>query len=137
MPEKTLTEKMKLKLGQQATVVNALSGYLDQLSTLREADVSLRLESEPFDWVPIFVRSKAELESIAPQLLNVLKPNSLLWITFPKERSKIQTDLTRDQGWDIIQALDLKWINLISVNQTWSAFSLRPYKPGEKRQSFR
>ena len=30
-----------------------------------------------------------------------------------------------------------KLVNLISVDETWSAFALRPYKPGEKRQSFR
>ena len=37
---------------------------------------------------------------------------------------------------DALRALDLKWINLISVDETWSAFSLRPYKPGDERQSF-
>lgn len=47
--------------------------------------------------------------------------------------SKIQTALTCDKGWDGVKKADLKWINLISVNETWSAFSLRPYKPGEKR----
>jgi hypothetical protein len=51
--------------------------------------------------------------------------------------SKIQTDLTRDVGWDALQQANLKWVNLISVDPTWSAFCLRPYKPGEPRQSFR
>ena len=36
-----------------------------------------------------------------------------------------------------VQQADLKWINLVSVNETWSAFSLRPYQPGEPRRSFR
>jgi len=71
------------------------------------------------------------------QVLGALKPASLLWIAFPKGTSKIQTDLTRDRGWDAVQAAGLKWINLVSVNETWSAFSLRPYKPGEPLQSFR
>jgi hypothetical protein len=61
----------------------------------------------------------------------------MLWISFPKGSSKIQTDLTRDKGWEGVQALDLKWVNLVSVNETWSAFALRPYKEGEKKQSFR
>ena len=51
--------------------------------------------------------------------------------------SKIQTDLTRDKGWESLSKLDLKWITLISVDETWSAFALRPYKPGEARQAFR
>lgn len=37
--------------------------------------------------------------------------------------------------WDALQRADLKWINLISVNPTWSAFALRTYKPGEERQT--
>ena len=90
-----------------------------------------------FDWVQIFVENKVQLDKLAPKAVKALKPNSILWISFPKGSSRIQTDLTRDQGWDILRSLDLKWITLISVNDTWSAFSLRPYKPGEARQSFR
>lgn len=36
-----------------------------------------------------------------------------------------------------ISAANLKWPNLVSVNEAWSAFSMRPYKPGEPKQSFR
>ena len=61
----------------------------------------------------------------------------MLWISFPKGTSKIQTDLTRDKGWEILQELELKWIHLVSVNETWSAFALRPYREGEEKQSFR
>jgi hypothetical protein len=90
-----------------------------------------------FDWVQIFVKKKAELDKLIPKVVRALRPESLLWISFPKGTSKIQTDLTRDKGWDALQKADLKWVTLISVDETWSAFALRPYKPGEKRQSFR
>ena len=88
-----------------------------------------------FDWVQVFVTNKAELDKLLPRVVEALKPESLLWITFPKAASKIQTDLTRDKGWDAVRETDLKWTNLVSVNDTWSAFSLRPYKPGEERQA--
>ena len=29
------------------------------------------------------------------------------------------------------------WLALVSIDETWSAFSLRHYKPGEARQTFR
>ncbi|MBI5841961.1 MAG: hypothetical protein HZB19_17885 [Chloroflexi bacterium] len=137
MTEKSLAEKMKLKSGMNAAVVNAPSGCPDQLTAPRDADISTRFEFGPFDWLQVFVKSKAELDSLAPLLVKALKPVSLLWLTFPKGTSKIQTDLTRDKGWDSLQALDLKWINQVSVNETWSAFALRPYKEGEARRSFR
>lgn len=81
------------------------------------------------------MKNKSELDKLIPKAARALKPESILWISFPKGTSGIQTDLTRDKGWESIRALDLKWITLISVNESWSAFSLRPYKEGEQRQA--
>jgi hypothetical protein len=137
MPDSALARKTKLKPGQRAALVNAPEGYLKELSPLPAGvEVAEKLQGE-FDWLQIFVKNKAELDKLVPKVLAALKPESLLWITFPKGTSKIQTDLTRDMGWDLLQQAELKWVTLISVNETWSAFALRPYKPGEKRQSFR
>ena len=137
MTENPLLKKMKLKPGQRAAIINAPSGYVETLQPL-PAEVELAEElMGTFDWVQLFVKTQAELEQVIAQVRAALKPAGMLWITFPKGTSKIQTDLTRDKGWDALQAIDLKWINLISVDETWSAFALRPYKPGEERQSFR
>jgi len=125
---------MKLRSGLNASVINAPENYMDELR--HDTAISPTLNGK-FDWIQIFVRSKTELEALVPKAARALKPESILWISFPKGTSKIQTDLTRDKGWDILRNLDLKWINLISVNEMWSAFSLRPYKEGEKKQSFR
>ena len=134
MPESALAKKMKLESGLKAAVINAPENYMDELR--HDTAVSPTLNGK-FDWIQIFVKSKAELDALAPKASRALRPESMLWISFPKGTSKIQTDLTRDKGWEILQGLDLKWITLISVNETWSAFALRPYKEGEKKQSFR
>lgn len=137
MAETGLARKMKLKPNQKAALIDAPEGYAAELGPLPPGvELSEQLSGQ-FDWVQVFVRSKAELDALVSQITAALKPESLLWITFPKGSSRIQTDLTRDKGWDAIRQTDLKWINLVSVNGTWSAFSLRPYKPGEARQSFR
>lgn len=137
MTENPLLKKMKLKSGQRVAIINAPGGYLEALQPL-PADVELaEALVGVFDWVQLFVKTQAELAQMIAHVRAALKPAGMLWITFPKGTSKIQTDLTRDKGWDALQAIDLKWITLISVDDTWSAFSLRPYKPGEQRQSFR
>jgi hypothetical protein len=133
MPESTLAKKLKLKPGARAAVVNAPEKYLDELK--HDSDVSQKL-SGTFDWIQIFAKDKKELAALAPKAAAALKPESILWLSFPKGSSKIQTDLTRDKGWEAIHDIDLKFINLVSVNDMWSAFALRPYKEGEKRQSF-
>jgi hypothetical protein len=134
MPESATAKKMKLKPGLKAAIINAPQDYLDGLK--HDAEISPKLNGE-FDWIQIFVKNKAELDGLAPKAAKALRPESTLWISFPKGTSKIQTDLTRDKGWEVLQELDLKWITLISVNEMWSAFALRPYKEDEKKQSFR
>ena len=137
MTTSQLATKMKLKPGMKALIINAPDGYMEELSPLPDyVDVSQELIGE-YDWIQIFVISQAQLEELTPRVVQALKPESILWISFPKGTSKIQTDLTRDKGWEVIQQADLKWINLISINTTWSAFSLRPYRKNEGRQSNR
>ena len=134
MAESPLAKKMKLKPGLKAAVINAPENYLKELKHDSEISQSL---SGKFDWIQIFSKTIAEVDALAPKAAKALNPKSILWISFPKGTSKIQTDLTRDKGWESLQKLDLKWVNLVSVNDTWSAFALRPYKEGEKKQSFR
>lgn len=134
MPESTLAKKLKLKPGLKAAVIHAPQNYLDELG--HDTDLSATLKGK-FDWIQLFVRNKAELDALAPKAARALHPQSILWISFPKGSSGIQTDLTRDQGWESVQQLGLKWINLVSIDETWSAFGMRPYRDGEERRSFR
>ena len=137
MPENPLVKKLKLKPGMQAALIHAPEGYLEEIPPL-SAGVSVHQDLEgEFDWIQVFVRDQSELTGLYPGFIAALKPAGLLWISFPKGSSKIQTDLTRDKGWDVLRESNLKWLNLVSINETWSAFSLRPYRPGEARQSFR
>lgn len=133
MPQSPLAKKMKLKSGANAAVIRAPEDYVD---TLRHDTALSPTLNGKFDWIQIFVRDRAELDDLAPKAAKALKSESMLWISFPKGTSKIQTDLTRDKGWDGVKKLGLKWINLVSVNDTWSAFALRPYKEGEEKQSW-
>ena len=135
MPASSLAAKMKRKPEGRAAIIGAPQGYESAgFRGFRPASSTL---VGSFDWIQIFVQDKAQLTQLAPRAARALKPDSVLWISFPKGGSKIQTDLTRDRGWEVIRALGLKWITLISANETWSAFSLRPYKPGEARQANR
>lgn len=132
MAESSLAKKMKLKSGVRVAVINAPENYTQEFK--HDGEISEKLDGK-FDWIQIFVKDKSELDKLLPKAARALKPESILWISFPKGTSKIQTDLTRDKGWESVRALDLKWITLISVNENWSAFSLRPYKEGEERQA--
>ena len=64
----------------------------------------------------------AELDKI----LKLMKDSVICWIYYPKGSSKIQTDLTRDKGWDkLMKHPHLQWISLISFDDVWSSFGMR------------
>ncbi len=132
-----LVKKLRLKPGIAASIVNPPEGYLERLAPLPE-DITIDHElSGKYDWVQVFVLDRAGLAKVSADAFAALKPVSLLWVCFPKGSSKMQTDLNRDVGWESLQAFDLKWQNLVSIDENWSAFSLRPFKPDEERTSFR
>jgi hypothetical protein len=132
MSESSLAKKLKLKPGSRAAVINAPENYLQDLK--HDLDIAQKLSGK-LDWIQIFAKNKKQLASFAPKAASALKPDSILWLSFPKGSSKLQTDLTRDKGWGTLKDLDLKFITLVSVNDRWSAFAFRPYKDGEARQS--
>ena len=138
MDEKTspLAKKLKLGPGVRAAVVGAPPGYFDRLEPPAGVVVGTTLEG-PLDWIQVFVRTSGELAAIVEPLTKALAPDGRAWISYPKGSSKLQTDLTRDKGWEPLEGGRLMWLSLVSVDDTWSAFGLRPYKPGEARQTFR
>ena len=123
------TKKLKLKPGAPAAVIVAPPGYLDRLGAPPDIDVKTTLNG-PLDWVSLRDYPRAPAASS-------LAPNGHAWISYPKGSSKMQTDLTRDKGWEPLEGSDLMLLSLVSVDERWSAFGLRPYKPGEARQTFR
>ena len=137
MSESPLAKKMKLNAGARAAVVNAPAGFLKELAPLPDGVTLSEKLQGTLDWIQVFVATSAELKAKLSAAAGALAPEGLLWISFPKRTSRIQTDLTRDKGWEALKEVDLKWVTLISVNKTWSAFAFRPFRPGETRQRAR
>jgi hypothetical protein len=123
-----LAKKLLIKPGFALLVLNPPAGYLDQLAPLPDGAAFAPRSDGTYDCVQLFVRDRAELERHAQQAVDSLRPDGLLWISFPKGSSKQQRDLTRDTGWDSIRALGFQGVSLIAVDDTWSAMRFRPVK---------
>jgi len=67
-------------------------------------------------------------------VLKFIKDDVVCWIYYPKGTSKIQTDLTRDKGWDALLKHDFQWLSLISFDDTWSAFAMRSKTDADKKK---
>jgi hypothetical protein len=129
----TLSQKLKIKEGFTLLAINAPANFQKTLSPL-PADVKIPVSAKNYDQVHWFVMNKAQMEKELNNVLKLVKDDIVCWIYYPKGTSKIQTDLTRDKGWDALRKHDLQWLSLISFDDTWSAFAMRSKTDADKKK---
>lgn len=129
----TIAQKLRIKEGTAILIVNAPSDYKRSLGPL-PADAKIIASGKTFDQVHWFVKDKAQMEAELKKVLALITNNVICWIFYPKGTSKIQTDLTRDKGWDELLKQDMQWISLISFDETWSAFGMRQKTEADKKK---
>ena len=81
-----------------------------------------------YDFVHLFVTDGAELERLGPVALQSVTYDGLLWISYPKRSSKVETDLSRDVGWEVVANAGLRPVTQVSIDATWSALRFRPFE---------
>ncbi|HYO22384.1 MAG TPA: YdeI/OmpD-associated family protein [Flavisolibacter sp.] len=130
----TVARKLKIKEGYTLLPINAPNEFGKSLGELPSA-VTIYGKAKNFQQIHWFVKNKAQMEREVGTIFSLLKDDIVCWIYYPKGSSKIQTDLTRDKGWDaLLKHKNLYWVNLISFNDTWSAFGVRLKTTADKKK---
>ena len=62
------------------------------------------------------------------EVVAALAPNAALWVFFRKGSKAAGLEMNRDNVWAIAERLGMRPLGLVSVDETWSAFRLRPPK---------
>lgn len=132
---RTIVEKLKIQPSSTLLALNAPANFEKELGKL-PAGVSISANSKQYNQVHWFVQNKAQLEKQLTKVMKLLKPGVIIWVYYPKGSSGMQTDLTRDKGWESLLANGDKatWISLVSFNDTWSVFGFRYKTDADKRK---
>jgi hypothetical protein len=118
-----MMDSILLKKLNYSTGMSAISfGGMDPLLAHKGILVQSNKEA---DILFFFARQSADLESSFSVFYSRVKEGGLIWILFPKKSAGMQSDLSRDRGWEPIDELGLKPLTLISFDDTWSAFGCR------------
>ncbi|MBO9657718.1 MAG: YdeI/OmpD-associated family protein [Chitinophagaceae bacterium] len=130
-----LFKKLRIQENALLLTINAPADFKKTFTEL-PAGVTISTTAKNFDQLHWFVKDRAQMEKELTKVLKLLKGDIIVWVYYPKGSSGIQTDLTRDKGWDKLLAEDdkLTWISLISFNDTWSVFGFRPKTDSDKKK---
>ncbi len=78
----------------------------------------------PIDAVHVFVTSREELESAIARLHPLLAPDGFLWVSWPKQASRVPTDVTEDVIREVALPTGLVDVKVCAVDDTWSGLKL-------------
>ncbi|WCT14656.1 YdeI/OmpD-associated family protein [Mucilaginibacter jinjuensis] len=121
-----IAKKLLIKPGTNWLFVNAPEDYLAYIDPLPD-NVHVSFESsDKVDGLQLFVKNKAELTAELKTIQPALKPDTILWITYPKKNTKIPTDLAMMDSWDEVKQYGLDTVASAAINDTWTALRFRP-----------
>ncbi|MCX9010649.1 MAG: hypothetical protein OIN66_05935 [Candidatus Methanoperedens sp.] len=123
-----ILKKLKYKDGYRALLLNAPSEYGE---AARDFGFDLQAGTSKYDFAHLFVNNRAEVDKYGKQVVDCLKFDGFLWISYPKGGAN--TDINRDQGWETITSMGLRPVSQISIDSKWSALRFRPVERVKKR----
>jgi hypothetical protein len=124
-----LARKLGLKDGQAVAFV----GLPESLAWLHDAAAFRRIELAP-DWralpegardvIHLFTDKAAEVVEALPVLRDLIEPDGMIWVSWPKKASKVPTDVTEDVIRNRALADVLVDVKVCAVDDIWSGLKL-------------
>ena len=116
-----LVRKLGYKPGMRVRFLHAPDDYMDLLGPLPEGVQVLQSTRGPIDLGHVFLTRASELRRVVPTFHRHLASDGMLWISWPKKTSGVDTDLTGDVVRSMVLETGLVDIKVCAVNETWSA----------------
>lgn len=116
-----LAKKLGIKEGFKIMLYNQPEHYFNLFADLPNNLVQLEEgQSQSVDFVHLFCTSFEVLKTISKKYKSCLKPNGLLWISWPKGTSNIKTDLKRDSIREYMLSIGLVDVKVAAIDNDWS-----------------
>jgi hypothetical protein len=119
-----LARKLSLKDGMRVwwdempdSVREEIAAEGPQLELLDAPEASI-------DAAHMFVTDRADLETNLTQLLPLLAPAGMIWVSWPKKASKVPTDITEDVIREVALPMGLVDVKVCAIDSTWSGLKL-------------
>ena len=115
-----LIKKLGIKPGFDVAFVNPPPDFVQSLDLPPEVNVSSIATRKPLDFVLLFVMSRQELAKSFSLSAAKLKPDGMLWVSWPKKASGIKTDLSDNVVRELGLSEGLVDVKVCAVDEVWS-----------------
>ncbi|MGD9727774.1 MAG: DUF3052 domain-containing protein [Fimbriimonadaceae bacterium] len=110
------------KLGLAEGAVVAVVGFEGDYSALVQAPFPVTAAGgPPWQFVHLFVRSRAELQAWVTGTDNEITPDGVLWVSWPKRSSAVSSDVDENVLRECALPIGLVDIKVCAIDSVWSA----------------
>ena len=126
MSNQNLLEKLLLKDEKNLLIQGLPSSIEKQFAKLSYAkNVTPLLKTKKIDFALVFAVNQNQLNAVLKDVFSALHDESKLWVAYPKQTSKIVSDLNRDCSWDFLTQNEYEGVTLVALDHVWSAMRFK------------
>jgi len=131
--KKTLIEKLGIRESFKIFVANPPESYYQILGSLPKGVFVAEKLTDHLDLIHFFTKKRKELESNLPTFKQALSQKGILWVSWPKRLSGMDTDLNENMVREVGLKNGLVDVKVIAVDEVWSALKF-VYRLKDRKQ---
>ena len=119
-----LVKKLGIRENSRVHLIDAPAEFpslLDSLPAGARFDGRL---TKATDLVHVFVTRRRKMEDTLARLRPRIRPDAVVWVSWPKKAAKTESDITEDVIRDTALPLGFVDVKVCAVNETWSGLKL-------------
>ncbi len=118
-----LAKKLGFKSSHRIKLFNAPEHYWTLFEELPE-DIYVDEYDSELDVIHYFTQSKTNLERDILMLKDSIKKSGMIWVSWPKGKSKLEKDLNENDVRDIILRAGLVDVKVAAIDEDWSGLKI-------------
>lgn len=119
-----LAKKLGLKSGFVARAILPPDRYFRLIDSMPDGVAFVEEAAPEKDFIHLFATEAAALRKQLPSLMAEIRPEGMIWVSWPKKASKMPTDITEDTIRSIALPLGLVDVKVCAVDEVWSGLKL-------------
>ena len=119
-----LARKLSLRDGQRVWFDGMPEPVQDEIDEYALELIFVANPAEGIDAAHLFVTERADLEAKLAALRHQIAPDGQVWVSWPKQASKVPTDVNEDTIREVALPLGFVGTKVCAIDETWSGLKL-------------
>jgi hypothetical protein len=121
--ETSLVKKLGIKEGYSIKVIDVPQEYSTLVKYIPKSVIFVK-NNDKVDFIYLFTKSVKDFEHKLLRYKDEIVPYGMIWVSWPKKSSGVETDLDENKIRDFALELGLVDVKVCAVDEVWSGLKL-------------